>query len=329
MAEDQRIFVIVPMAPGHPVDPAMSHFSSLRAHVADTLKHLDPARENFPGETACRFEQYINSVECLLANLDKFGNIIDLSGGITHPVLAQHALMVFGPEMAKDIAMPLEFLKPASIRWQDITPKKSGGLSPFYNDFVQKEEGKDFLDRLRKRVAERRAEGFTNIVTMVHALYDTVDELVNDETMLAKLLAVKDFHPNAQELRDNPYLKNVIGPTFNDIVWVAFRLYWETYESLPENHLILFNKIVEQLDVDIDNGSVIPTIGLNGQPIYRRGAGHLQDKLALGALVMIFQAKEKLSIGRPATLEGLSEEKRKQFAGVLELMDRRAKWLGM
>jgi hypothetical protein len=325
--EEERVGFVIPITPSHKVDTSISHFTEIRKHVDEILKNIDPKREVFPGEARCRFEQFINSIECFFSMHYKFAPIFALEDGIDYRNMLISAISNFGGDIARDILTPLEFVNPKSVRWADITPKDPELPSLFCTLFMQKENGKEFMDALRERIVKRRKEGFTNIVTIVHAFYDAVHELVSDNEKLSKLVDAEGFHPNGKEILENPYLRNVIGPTFADIVWVAKKFYKEFYRKYPED-IVVFNKIAEQMDIDIDNASVIPTYNMQHEQIYRRGEGYLQDKSAMNMMRILSESK-RLVNGMPVSLDGLSAEKRQHFSHSLEFMDKVPYWMGM
>jgi hypothetical protein len=326
--DDTRTAILVPITTAFHVDPSISHFSALRKHAEEILAKLDPARENFQGETAARFEQYINSTEAFLMHIDKFYKIFSFEDEIVTRLTMHDARLIFGEDMAKDIIYPIKLMDPKSVRWNDISPQKLGELSAFSTKFMKGKYGKDFMDLLMLKISKKAEDGFKHASAILHALYEAFDEFVNNPEMLNKLVNTDGFHPNAEEIKNNPYLMNLIGLSFEDIITITSKIFYNRNLQYHYGENAAYVKICEQMDIDIDSGSIIPAIGMERKTVYRRGEGALQDKFAILAMKTI-DAAEGIELGKPVTLAGLPEDKRSHVTESLLFLDTWPMWMGL
>jgi hypothetical protein len=237
-------------------------------------------------EPATRAFLFAASLDYGLHVLGQLSAILSLSGDV--PVSFPDLELLFGPVRADfEGTEAAPTLQPVSAGdWAAEKPE-----SPFYFFLRSPGRGQELLNRLRDRAHSMC--GFT----LFSEIFDELARSVGASDPQDYLL---DWPYSRQEIKEAPYLRLRIGPTFDDLV----AIYAALHHADQNGPLPVRNQVSAILDFAIDSGTVVPTIARYEDRlyrVYRKGESEARDR----AMDRVLYAWSMF--GKPMTLTRFSK----------------------
>ncbi len=263
--------------------------------VATLMKRLSNAPEGsevFPGESMLRLGLFMQSLDFGMSMLDEIGEILTVQE--SPPFNIDDASLLFGPDMRK---IPAEGCAPCTA----ITLMAGAPESPFLKHYIKGDNGNGFLQTIRDRAS------CNDRYTLFSALFKELAETVGSSCLANYEL---NWPYSNKQIKENPYLRLRIGPTFEDLVVIMSKL-WDVSDS---DKGTLRNQVSALLDWAIDEGAVVPTIAEYENQlyrIYRKGEEELRDNVANRVVYALDGIEKGVSLTRLAkilAILGFSQE---------------------
>ncbi len=261
-AADGHGFIVVPIS-------VPSQFGDARAEplvqsVLDRLQSEAPlpafVQHVMDTDVKCR-------AELLVRSLDLFFEFAAQSpafeGSVTLDTVfdVAQATLAFGPNIQRSDALEL-LAPPSGNRPSSASP--ISGASSSSSPFASSKILRSILNRIESDPA-------SDPKRILHSAFEVLGELVCSQNPASYAL---DWPYTPDQIRDDPYLRLRIGPTFSDLVTLLTRSL-----SIESQHA---EPIVSRfLDTAIDAGVVVPTIGcMDGgcYRIYRKGEANAEAR---------------------------------------------------
>ncbi len=249
--------------------PAGGYLARVYSRLAQMLRGMPLEAEIFPGESEYRLKVFLRSLSFGHRMLNEIGDVLTVDDT---PCSLTDAALLFGPD-ASDIfrgGVPDVFQVPPEAGRVHSPERDSWAMtSPFFEKYIQTAEGQDFLASVRRRAGE------------VDDRYSVFREFFEEFAQRAGTSKYQDYSLrwpfSKAEVRDNPYLRLRIGPTFGDLQAIMADL-WQVPAS--ERGANLRHSVSALLDWAIDDGAVVPTVArYEGRlfRVYRLGENRFHD----------------------------------------------------
>lgn len=244
-------------------------------------------------EASCRARLFCYSLDFGLSALGDLGDILILDEPCGYNI--EDAELLFGP-VARSSARIMSSLElaDADTRLESTDAEHPCNHSPFLARCCAFEDGA-FLDRVRD------ASAASDVASLFAALFDRVALLVGATDPGSYSL---DWPFSREEVRERPYLRLRVGPTFGDLVELMGELNSQTWHDV----LPMPNLVSTILDYAIDSGAVVPTLTCYDGclcRIYRQGESRLRNMAVDRALYAWRNSRKRMSLTRFAKLNAV------------------------
>jgi hypothetical protein len=294
--DEKQTCKIVPFTQGY--KNTVSCFDSIKTDLLGQLERASEKCGLYSIETKYRVNQFFNSLDLFFSEFENYAEILTLKNERT-VFSIEDAKFLFGPYFQDP--KKKELLKKA------LETKVDGGsffnqngatplnLCPFWEGvFKNKKNKEDFLHAIDEVFDENHVAYKTPFEYFV-AFFSVLSKKTGSEDH--KEYTINWPYPS-DSVRNEPFLRLRIGPTFQDLVHI---MGWLLGDKLDKSDL--YSKISRLLDKTIDDGGVVPCIAEYGgvaYRIYRKGESDSQEK-AVEMLKYSMEVCEKAKIANSRT----------------------------
>lgn len=261
---------------------------SLDALLREALAQAPSGATLWPDEASTRARLFVGSLELGIEALDALQEVLVAR----EPGLfsASDAGWAFGPVIARTRYAN----EGDGVCEPGLTDVEDVSVSPFLSRCQEFEHGL-FLENIRKRIPD--GLGLVATEMLFDAFFLELSRLVgatnHDEYALSWPYTI-------EQVRENPYLRLRIGPTFDDLVALLSTMLPSSVETRS-----LRSVMSDMLDRFIDEGVVVPTIAsYDGKlyRVYRKGENDHRDKAVQRTLLALDHLGRPISRTRMAKI---------------------------
>lgn len=316
-----RKIIFVPMINCNPNNENTSFLPNVWKE-ADTLfgtkSPLCKGCETFPGEARNRLQLYIASLEWAYRSWPTLANALSLD---KIELRKEDTSLLFGSDFANLICSEYKKLPEITVSSSSFFPLKtsiceSKRINAFCEVIEKYPEIKEKFESVSKKF-ENSSDG-ENYCSYFIEFFKTLGEITGENNIDNYMIVDNGYNPNKSDVLKTPYLRLRVGPTFEDILLIM-KKYWSKIspELTPRD---LHIKVSEILDQQIDQGFVVPVLGMTGQRIFRKGEPRpFNRNIRLALLYMGILTYPEDNIQEIIT--GLPDDKRRFLHGIIKEYD--------
>lgn len=316
-----RKIIFVPMINYNPNNENTSFLPNVwkeADNLFGTESYLYKGFETFPGEARNRLQLYMASLEWAYRSWPALANILSLD---KIELREEDTALLFGSDFANLICSEYKKLPEITISNSSFFPSQSSiceskRTKSFCEVIEECPEIKEKFESVYQKV-ENSSDG-ENYCSYFIEFFKTLGEITGENNIDDYMIVNNEYNPNKSDVSTTPYLRLRVGPTFEDILLIM-KKYWSKIspEITPRD---LHIKVSEILDQQIDQGFIVPVLGMTGQRIFRKGEPrpfNRNIRLALLYMGILTYPEDNIL----EIINGLPDDKRRFLHGIIKEYD--------